>query len=175
MTSLQVSWDDDAFGFNMDFEKDECSSHMNAAKSEKGCWFMSSVMFKYNSSDESIFTNAKNAGHQVAYNNNSKMFETPQGYSSLCNKGTSLPLTGDDGTTSTTLSLSAVQLQPFGVKLGEFSKGYLCLEAMSPRNVRNQKVAIATGSVLAVVALLVIVGYYIRRTYFDRIKYQTMQ
>lgn len=66
------------------------------------------------------------AGFHIAYYNASKMFETPRGYSFLCNAGTSFDLECDTEAEEATASFKGLQLQPFDVKSEEFSKGRAC-------------------------------------------------
>lgn len=174
---LAVSWPPgiNNYAFAMTFDKGSCSDIIDVPDKKDGCWFMTQLVFTYNSSDPTEFQAAADGGPHISTYNNTALFETPINYSYTCRKGAIIPLSSEETEQKTVLQLTGLQLQPFGVKSQEFGKGYPCAsESMTDKTANDNTAAIATGSILAIVTLSVIVGYWARRTYFDKIKYQTM-
>ncbi|XP_013780891.1 lysosome-associated membrane glycoprotein 5-like [Limulus polyphemus] len=170
---LELSWP--GFRFSMIFTKT-----LPTEKDGIPSWSVISLELLYNTAGP-LFPGATNGGKKTARSaDNTTLFETPFGKSYFCPSPEVIPLYDSKRNKVTIVRLHDVQLQPYDVKNGVFSAVQRCSQVKIGGMVepfsQDETVPIAVGSTLAVMAILVVLGYAIYRSVMvRRVDYTTME
>lgn len=162
---LELSWEQ--FSFNLFFEK---ISEDN--------WGVSFVEFSYDT-PEPLLEGAVNPGKVTGKSKEKILFETPIGKSYFC-PGKEISLFSDDQLVAH-VNLKDVHLQPYDVEDGKFSTSHRCDQVVSESLdeaplVQDETIPLAVGCTLALITLLILVGFSVHRAYMAaRVDYNNME
>ncbi|KAL5008686.1 hypothetical protein ScPMuIL_014267 [Solemya velum] len=153
-STLAVSWGESAVKIVMVF---------TMKKNVTDFWAVTSLSLQYDTSNTTLFPNAKSQGIQNIEDSNMTLFLTPLNQSYTCAVGKDVEISQDDRVA--TVSFSDLQLQAFGIKGTKFAEGAICSADFEASKMEKVEVIIplVVAGCLTIIVLVVIVGYIVSR------------
>ncbi|GBO16180.1 hypothetical protein AVEN_206946-1 [Araneus ventricosus] len=127
---------------------------------------------------EPLFDGAVNAGKKTARSKDITLFETPLKNSYFC-PGQEIVLLYAVNKQVVTVRIRDLQLQPFEIENGQFSPTQRCSKVVIDEEtpyVQDETVPFAVGCTLALITLIILLGFSIHRAYHAaKVDYNSME
>lgn len=165
-SSLKISWGKFIF-----------SLHFN--KTSEDLWSVTLVQLTYDTS-EGLFDGAANLEKVTAKSKKVSLFETPVGKSYYCPAQEVIILYNENQQVAN-VDLKEIHLQPYAVEDGKFSTIHRCNRVDfggldEEPFVQDETVPLAVGCTLALITLLILVGFSVHRAYnAAKVDYNTVE
>ncbi|XP_055945004.1 lysosome-associated membrane glycoprotein 5-like isoform X2 [Argiope bruennichi] len=161
---LQLSWG--KYAFTLMFNK-----------TDEENWAVTSMELTYDTA-EPLFDGAVNAGKKTARSKDVTLFETPLKNSYFC-PGQEIILLYAGNKQAVTVRIRDLQLQPFEIENGQFSATHRCNKVVIDEEtpyVQDETVPFAIGCTLALITLIILLGFSIHRAYHAaKVDYNSME
>ncbi|KAG1666867.1 Lysosome-associated membrane glycoprotein 5 [Nymphon striatum] len=171
--SLEVSWPNFMLRFRFKIS-DKCSK-----ETVKQCWAVTDMTLSYNVTAEMFPDSTKLQFRTIRSDDSLVYFETPKEKAYTCPSPEVVPLFNSAKDERGTVRFTLLKMQPYDVIKGDYSTGSRCDQVSygyGPEPYVDKTVPIAVGSSLAVLTLLCIIGYAIKRSIHERrVQYSNME
>ncbi|XP_054711263.1 uncharacterized protein LOC129220857 [Uloborus diversus] len=148
-------------------EHDTVILNMLLSETSEDSWAVTSIQLNYDTSNK-LFDGSNNHRNMTATSKDLSLFETPMGRSYFCPGHETVLLYNEDKKQVATVKLSEIQLQPYQVEDNKFSEENRCTQVILEGPdifAVNETIPLAVGSTLALITLLILVGFSVHRAY----------